>query len=374
MAKRHPLQNILAPLLLPLSMLYGLGGALCRRLARNGRLKQWKPPRPCVSVGNISWGGTGKTPVTDWLLDHASRHGLRAAVLTRGYGAHPSTLPLRAAPGVSPSACGDEPLMLATAHPDAVIMVDPDRSRAGRELERSCPPDFYILDDGFQHLSTGRDLDLVLLDRDDVLLHPDPGRPPSNWNRIIPAGTWREPESALQDAGAYLIKTEPEEWPTLVSALPSRLRLWPRPVFAFRMAPKGLRPLNAQAGARSTDPSPDSVPGEYVFVCGIGNPAQALHTVTTFLGRAPKTMLTFPDHHDFSKDRASLETMHLPIVCTAKDAVKLAPLNLSLPCFSLEVSAEFFASLSAETVAGSTAATCPDFETWWSDWLTRHLC
>ena len=86
MAKRHPLQNILAPLLLPLSLLYGLGGSFRRHLARNGTLRQWKPPRPCISVGNISWGGTGKTPVTDWLLSQASKRNLRAAVLTRGYG------------------------------------------------------------------------------------------------------------------------------------------------------------------------------------------------------------------------------------------------------------------------------------------------
>ena len=140
MAERHPLQNILAPILLPLSLLYGFGGSLRRRMTRCGLLRQWKPPRPCASVGNISWGGTGKTPVTDWLLDHASRHSLRAAVLTRGYGAHPSALPLRAAPGVPPAECGDEPLMLATRHPDAVIMVDPDRNRAGARAESEFSP------------------------------------------------------------------------------------------------------------------------------------------------------------------------------------------------------------------------------------------
>ncbi len=372
MAERHPLQNILAPLLLPLSLLYGAGGSLRRRMARSGRIRQWKPPRPCVSIGNISWGGTGKTPVTDWLLDHASRHGLRAAVLTRGYGAHPSTLPLRAEPGVPPSECGDEPLMLATAHPDAVVMVDPDRNRAGRLVESTCPPDFYLLDDGFQHLSTGRDLDLVLLDKDDVRLTPAPGRPPSNWNRIIPAGSWREPESALSDAGAFLIKAEPEEWPELADALKTRLKKYPRPVFAFRMEPAGLRPLNAGAGSSPLSDA-SAVPGSYVFVCGIGDPSQAVHTATAFLGRAPERLLTFPDHHDFRKEKAALEALNLPLVCTSKDAVKLCTLELSVPCFSLEVTARFFASLSADDILGMPSGAGTDFETWWNAWLTGRL-
>ena len=370
MAERHPLHNILAPILLPLSLLYGFGGSLRRRMTRCGLLRQWKPPRPCASVGNISWGGTGKTPVTDWLLDHASRHSLRAAVLTRGYGAHPSSLPLRAAPGVPPAECGDEPLMLATRHPDAVIMVDPDRNRAGARAESEFSPDFYLLDDGFQHLSTGRDLDLVLLDKDDVRLTPAPGRPPSNWNRVIPAGSWREPESGLRDAGAYLIKAEPEEWPELVPALKQRLQKYPRPVFAFRMEPAGLRSLNADAAPLS---DASAVPGAYVFACGIGDPSQALHTVSAFLGKSPERMLTFPDHHDFSGEKARLEALRLPVVCTAKDAVKLRPLGLSVPCFSLEVSARFFASLSVGDLTGDCSAPGPDFETWWSAWLREHL-
>ena len=375
MAKRHPLQNILAPLLLPLSLIYGLGGSLRRRLARRGLLRQWKPARPCVSVGNISWGGTGKTPVTDWLLEHASRHRLRAAVLTRGYGAHPSTLPLRAAPGTPASECGDEPLMLATKHPDAVVMVDPDRNRAGRQLEKDGPPDFYLLDDGFQHLSTGRDLDIVLLDRDDVRLSPAPGAAPSNWNRILPAGSCREPESALEDAGIFLMKTEPEEWPNLVPALKKRLSRYPRPVFAFRLAPAGLRPFNGESAPSSVSgllPA-SAVSGPYAFVCGIGDPSQALHTVTDFFGRAPERVLTFPDHHDFCREKADLEALGLPLVCTGKDAVKLEPLHLSAPAFSLEVSALFFASLSAGELAGTSKEPGEDFATWWNGWLNAHL-
>ena len=259
MAKRHPLQNILAPLLLPLSLLYGVAGRWKRALT----MVRWKSSRPCVAIGNISWGGTGKTPVTDWLLAWADRKGLRAAVLTRGYGAKPSRLPLLVESGTPASECGDEPLMLSRRHPRAAVMVDPERGRAGRALEASdAAPDIFFLDDGFQHVRAGRDLDLVLLDQDDVRFSPLPGRPPSNWNRIIPAGTWREPVSALHQAAAFLVKCEPEEGtrscPTLKNACAtSRARsspsAWP-PKACARLAE--IRPLLPCLPRPSPAPTP----------------------------------------------------------------------------------------------------------------------
>ena len=351
MAKRHPLQNILAPLLLPLSLLYGAAGRWKRAHAK----VRWKPARPCVAIGNISWGGTGKTPVTDWMLSWADRKGLRAAVLTRGYGARPSRLPLLVESATPASECGDEPLMLARRHPRAAVMVDPERSRAGQALEASdSAPDIFFLDDGFQHVRAGRDIDLVLLDQDDVRLSPLPGRPPSNWNRIIPAGTWREPVSALHHAAAFLVKCEPDDWPSLVPDLEQRLRDFPRPVFAFRMAPEGLRPAG---GDSSAPPLPaETVSGPYAFVSGIGDPAQALRTVSDFMGRAPEKTLSFPDHHDFRQEKGQLDALGLPVICTGKDAVKLASLGLACPCYALDVRADFFASLQSSDAG---------FEQWW---------
>ena len=353
MAKRHPLQNILAPLLLPLSVLYGAAGSWKRARAK----VCWKPERPCIAIGNISWGGTGKTPVTDWLLSWADRKGLRPAVLTRGYGAKPSSLPLPVEADTSASECGDEPLMLARRHPRAVIMVDPERGRAGRALEASPDvPDVFFLDDGFQHVRAGRHIDLVLLDQDDVRRSPLPGRPPSNWNRIIPAGTWREPVAALHHAAAFLVKCEPQEWPSLIPDLEERLRAFPRPVFAVRMAPEGLRPAGGEPSAPAL--SAESVPGPYAFISGIGDPAQALRTVTEFMGRAPEKMLSFPDHHNFRQEKDKLEALGLPLICTGKDAVKLAPLGLACPCFALDVRADFFAAHQSPV---------PSFEQWWNN-------
>jgi len=264
----------------------------------------------------------------------------------------------------SPAHCGDEPLMLARRHPRAVIMVDPERSRAGQELEsdRLASPDIFFLDDGFQHVRAGRDLDIVLLDQDDVRFEPLPGRPPSNWNRVIPAGTWREPVDALHCAGAFLVKCEPEDWPSLVPALERRLREFPRPVFAFRMAPEGLRPVRSDAASPALPA--EVVVGPYAFVSGIGDPSQAVRTVSAFMGRSPQKLLSFPDHYDFQQEKANLEALGLPLICTGKDAVKLASLGLSCQCFSLDVKAEFYAA---------HAAPVSDFEQWWDDWWTSAV-
>ena len=149
-------QRRLRPLLRPL-------GAAYRRLmaARRARWEAgdaaFRPARPCVSVGNIAWGGTGKTPVVDWLLGWSEARGLRPAVLTRGYKARPPVLPLRVAPGCTVEEAGDEPLMLALEHPASAVLVDPDRRRSGRWAEERLHPDLFVLDDGFQHVKVRRD-------------------------------------------------------------------------------------------------------------------------------------------------------------------------------------------------------------------------
>lgn len=359
MADRHPLQNAFAPLLIPLSLAYGGAVKARRRMAGWGIPSPYLPPRPCVSVGNISWGGTGKTPVTDWLLDWADARNLRAVVLTRGYGAKAPFRPFPVTADADPAHSGDEPLMLARLHPHALILADPDRNRAARAgLAAPHPPDLFLLDDGFQHLSTGRHLDLVLLDADDLL-----DGPASNWNRVLPAGTWREPAAALSAAGAFLIKLNPDAWPDALPALRRRLAPFPRPVFAFRLRPQGLRPCGPT-------PSPmqpaSALPGPYLLTSGVGNPDQVRRSVEEFMGRPPKEHLIFPDHHDYARrpdDARRLAAPGLPVICTAKDAVKLASLNLPA-LYALEVKADFYAAAWPSGTGG------PDFATWWNLWWT----
>ena len=239
------------------------------------------------------------------------------------------------------------------------FLADPDRNRAARAgLAAPHPPDLFLLDDGFQHLSTGRHLDLVLLDADDLL-----DGPASNWNRVLPAGTWREPAAALSAAGAFLIKLNPDAWPDALPALRRRLAPFPRPVFAFRLRPQGLRPCGPT-------PSPmqpaSALPGPYLLTSGVGNPDQVRRSVEEFMGRPPKEHLIFPDHHDYARrpdDARRLAAPGLPVICTAKDAVKLASLNLPA-LYALEVKADFYAAAWPSGTGG------PDFATWWNLWWT----
>lgn len=363
MARRHPLQNTLAPLLLPLSRVYGGAALLRRRLAERGLPAARFFSRPCVSVGNISWGGTGKTPVTDWLLDWAGARGLRAAVLTRGYGAKAPFRPFPVTADASPAHSGDEPLMLARRHPDALILADPDRNRAARHaLNDALPPDLFILDDGFQHLSTGRHLDLVLLDPDDLgddLGDNSGDGPGSGWNRVLPAGTWREPAAALRAADAFLIKLDPAAWPDILPILRRRLAPFPRPLFAFRLSPQGLR-----AHGHGPLLPASAVSGPYLLTSAVGNPDQVRHSAEAFMGRAPEEHLVFPDHHGYRRpeDARRLSAPGLPVLCTAKDAVKLGSLNLPA-LYALDVKADFYAA-----AGPGTDTQAPDFESWWNAW------
>ena len=128
-------QKRLRPLLTPVSLLYRRILAARRAKWENEGSPAFRPACPCVSVGNIAWGGTGKTPVVDWLLGWSEVRGLRAVVLSRGYKAQPPELPLHVSPSRTPGEAGDEPLMLALEHPSAAVMVDPDRRRSGRWAE-----------------------------------------------------------------------------------------------------------------------------------------------------------------------------------------------------------------------------------------------
>ena len=337
-------------------MLYGAGAKLKRAAYAHGISSGWRPPKFCVSVGNISWGGTGKTPVVDWLLNWCESNNIKAAVLTRGYRSKPPCLPFTVQYSSSPEECGDEPLMLAKKHPESAILVDPERQRAGKKAMEERTPDIFILDDGFQHLRVQRDINLVLLDKDDVFISPRKGSPKSSWNLVMPAGTWREPQGALSAADVFLIKTTPEEWPGLVPDLQARLQAWNRPVFAFCMSATNLRPLNGAKQLLSHRQM-----GPYLFATGIGCPEQALSTAAAFLESSPACTAFFPDHHDFRREKDWLEAKGIPLVCTEKDAVKIERLNLSIPCYALETSAKFFASLCP---GNNENDSCLDFAAW----------
>lgn len=315
----------------------------------------FRPSRPVVSVGNIAWGGTGKTPLVDWLLHWAGARGLNPAVLTRGYGARPGSVPLLVGSQHTAEEAGDEPLMLARRNPHAAVIVDPLRRRAGRWAERELRPNFYLLDDGMQHLAVRRDIDLVVLRPDDVL---------DQWDRVLPSGSWREGAGALTRAAAFCMKSSPEVFEALSPVLEERLATYGVPVFSFTLRPSGLVRVGRGApGAPGSGGAkvPDLGGAPYVLVSGVGGPGQVGETATRFFGYAPVRHRVFPDHHPYGPDDVrSLAQEGVQLVCTPKDAVKLERFaGLDLWTFELQ------------TVFGPALGGDAPFADWWEGVWTR---
>ncbi|WP_207261624.1 tetraacyldisaccharide 4'-kinase [Desulfovibrio sp. Huiquan2017] len=340
------LQRALYPLLRPFSWLYA--GAMRVRAGLYGRglLKRWEPPALTVSVGNIGWGGTGKTPVADWLLGWAESKSIPVALLTRGYRAKPRHLPYEVKPGALAEEAGDEPLMLARAHDRALILVDPNRTRAGREAVVKARPELIVLDDGFQHMAVQRHVNLVLLRPDDLR---------EGWNRVIPAGSWREPEAALKRADAFLIKASPKEFALLGMRIEERLKRFGKPVFSFRLVPTGVRRVIGGERAHDFEDAP------YLLATGVGDPVQVRATATAYLGYEPKRHVVFRDHYTYTKrdvTALSEEAARLgctAILCTPKDAVKLGAMCTDL----------FWQFDLTLTFGPSTLGKRSTFSTWW---------
>lgn len=347
------LQRRLKPALVPLGALYAQAMRLRRWAYEAGRLATWRPNCPVVSVGNIGWGGSGKTPLCGHILRWAGKHEEHALVLSRGYGAKPHRLPLLVSRTENPASCGDEPLLLARSHPLARVVVDPRRIRSGPWAYERFDPDFVLLDDGFQHLPVARDLDLVLLTPHDL---------GAGWNRVCPLGTWREGASALSRASAFCIKALPgmdaAQRTALGENIQHRLERFGKPVFTFALKPKGL--MRVDGTVRTADLGGE----DYVLATGIADPAQAAKTAEGLLGNAPRTVLPFADHHAFKAEdllriHASAAGAH--VVVTAKDAVKLAKLP----------GAEGFWVLRTELAFGPTAMADAPFDQWFAERLAE---
>ncbi|MDR1126394.1 MAG: tetraacyldisaccharide 4'-kinase [Deltaproteobacteria bacterium] len=311
-------QQVLSFILTPLSK--GYATLMRRRAAAYGRdpAKSSRPKGFCISVGNIAWGGSGKTPLVSWLLDWAKASGRKATVLTRGYGGKSARRPLPVTRECRPSESGDEPLLLALSHPEAQILADPLRRRALAWAEEHSSPgsaSLYLLDDGMQHLAIRRDLNLVLLRAADL---------GADWNRVIPAGPWREGAEALARADAFLLRASPAGFAALEAGVRTRLERFGKPVFCFDLHPQGLIPLSSWLAAAAQPPLAASLPPAYNLCTAVGTPASVIAGARQLLGKAAERELIFPDHYAYRpKDLKSLEQAALPLVVTGKDAVKM---------------------------------------------------
>lgn len=288
-------------------VLAGLRGALYDR----GWLPSESLPAPVVCVGNLTAGGTGKTPMVAWVVRELARRGLRPGVVSRGYGARTA------------SGANDEHALLAAELPGVPHAADRDRVRAGRELlERGCGA--IVLDDGFQHRRLQRDLDLVLVDSTRPWGLPPPPNGGDSVCALLPRGLLREPVRALARAAAVILTRVDQADPRALAALRERL-LATAPGIALATAEH--RPRGLQRLGRAERASAESLSGVRVeLVSGIGNP-DAFERSVRDLGAEVAAHRRFGDHHSYvAQDLAGLGRGGLRVVTTAKDAVKLAPL------------------------------------------------
>jgi tetraacyldisaccharide 4'-kinase len=271
--------------------------ALYRRVVQRKRARflaaqgdSYRAPVPVLVVGNITVGGTGKTPLILWLIEHCRARGLRVGVVSRGYGARPPHHPWRVRAEQSAAQAGDEPLLIVQRS-GVPLVIDPDRARAVRALLESEPLDLILSDDGLQHYRLARDLELVLVDA---------ARGLGN-GRCLPAGPLREPAERLQSVDAVLYNG------ALVDQTGG---------YAFSLQPTTL--INLRSGERRTlDHFP---PGQRVHaVAGIGNPQRFFGTLEALHWRPIPH--AFADHAQYSAAQLAFSPP-LPLVMTEKDAVK----------------------------------------------------
>nr|MBW4053791.1 tetraacyldisaccharide 4'-kinase [Pseudomonadota bacterium] len=203
--RRSGLVDNLALLFLePWAWLYASILRLRALLYQSGLLKTHHLPRPVVSIGNITVGGTGKTPVTAYIARILLGRGYKVAVLSRGYGGslegQTSVVSDGATIMLSAGECGDEPYLLASTVPGLMVVIGTDRHAAGQMAMQQLSPDVFLLDDGFQHLRLHRDLNILLLDF---------SRPFGNgWT--LPAGILRESSTAVGRADLVIFTRAPE--------------------------------------------------------------------------------------------------------------------------------------------------------------------
>ena len=316
----------------PWQLLYGGAHALRRRWFRD---RSRALPRPVLSVGNLHWGGTGKTPLTAAVAAHLRDRGLAVCILSRGYagkGRGVRVVSVGGGPLLGPKVAGDEPVLLAGELPGVAVVVGPDRWQAGQQaMQRLSPsPDLFLLDDGFSHLALRRDLDLVAF----------PAADPFGGGRLLPGGRLREPLAAIARASAVLL-TGAGEGDDSGAALAEALRPYgfAGPGFTSRTVP--CRPQ--WIGRRGEVPAGSSV----FLVSAVARPDAFTATVRS-LGYEIAGELRFPDHHAYPA--ASLERIATAwtasgaaaVLTTSKDRVKLlGKLNVQdVPCAELPIRAE----------------------------------
>lgn len=306
-------RGALAISLLPLACVFALLAALRRALYRAGLLQNFRLPLPVVVVGNITAGGSGKTPLTLWLVEQLRQRGFKPGVVSRGHGGHGGSGHVREVLADSDAAAvGDEPLMMKRRM-GLPVFVGKDRVAAARALIKAYPEcDLILADDGLQHYRLARDVEIAVVDARGLM---------NSWP--LPAGPLREPPSRLARVDALVINGTPPKFPADVGCTPQFRMHLSGDTFHALDDPQHTCDARALAGRR------------LAAVAGIGEPRRFFSHLTD-LGLS-FTARSFPDHHRYrASDLAQIDADVL--LMTEKDAVKCAGLT-DRPVWVLPVTA-----------------------------------
>ena len=311
--------NLLTVLLWPLSLLYRLGFLLKKGAYRLGVCRAYRAPVPLIVVGNITVGGTGKTPLVVHLVEQLRLLGYTPGVISRGYGGQSDTYPLWVTQDTPAEVAGDEPVLIQRRC-NVPLVVGPDRRADIELLLKSGSVDIIVSDDGLQHFAMGRDIEICVVDA---------SRPQSN-QHLLPAGPYREPLSRLQSVDMLVTHRKPgwsddaqqgtdnQDTETIVMSL---------------QASDPLPLIQSEQQALDTSQGLHAV-------AGIGNPQRFFHSCREQGWQIVEH--AFEDHHRYSASDL-LFGDSLPVIMTEKDAVKCKKIATEAHWY-LPVSAKMSAS------------------------------
>ncbi|WP_459176076.1 tetraacyldisaccharide 4'-kinase [Ewingella americana] len=276
-------------LLLPFAWLYGLITFTLRYSYKKGWKKSWRAPVPVVVVGNLTAGGNGKTPVVIWLVEALQQRGLRAGVVSRGYGGNAAKYPLVLNSATTAAEAGDEPVLIFQ-RTGAPVAVSPVRSDAVKALLKESHLDVIVTDDGLQHYALQRDIEVVVVD--------GVRRFGNGW--WLPAGPMRERAARLSTVDAVITNGGTAHAGEISMTLEAGLA------------------VNVLTGEQCDVTALQDV----VAMAGIGHPPRFFATLKS-LGVVTQAEIAFADHQGYQPDQLNpLASPDQTLLMTEKDAVK----------------------------------------------------
>lgn len=311
---------LLKVLLSPFAALYGIVVSFRNWMFDNGMLPAVSYKFPVICVGNITVGGTGKTPFTEYLI-RLLREGRRVGVLSRGYKRSTSGY-LLATKYSTASEVGDEPCQIKRKFPEVVLAVDADRRRGIRRMRETEKPDLILLDDAYQHRYVTPGLSILLIDYHRLVTD----------DHLLPLGQLREPVGSMERANIVVVnKCPPDATPMELRIVKKKLPLYPyQTLYYSSIAYGAILPVFANCLYSEEELGVDSLRGfDVLCLTGIASPKPLEEYIATFA--ASVKPISFGDHHSFTqgdvqfieREFNSMSSSKKIVLTTEKDAVRL---------------------------------------------------